>query len=43
MPVVLSIAQCFMFRMTILPTVDELKVSLERLREFHARFMSKYT
>jgi len=32
-----------MCRMTILPTVNELEIFLERFREFHARFLSKYT
>jgi alanine transaminase len=31
------------FRMTILPTVDELKQLLSRFKEFHVRFMARYS
>ena len=31
-----------MHSMTILPTVSELKVFLEKFKEFHAGFMAKY-
>jgi alanine transaminase len=30
------------FRMTILPTVDQLKQLLEKFKEFHVRFMNEY-
>jgi alanine transaminase len=30
------------FRMTILPSVDELKQFLERFKQFHVKFMAKY-
>lgn len=30
-------------RMTILPTVDELKQLLNRFKDFHVRFMKKYS
>ena len=32
----------FHFRMTILPTVEDLKSLLEKLRDFHTKFMARY-
>ena len=32
----------FSFRMTILPTIDELKVFLEKIELFHKDFLKKY-
>lgn len=33
----------FLFRMTILPSPEKLKVLLEKVREFHIRFLKDYS
>jgi len=37
-----TVKLCVLYRMTILPSVAELKVFLEKFKEFHVNFMSKY-